>query len=94
MIKLTIEIKDEKFQYSYDVAGSSQSSDCQLTPEGVAIFTNCLMMAQKSYVNRHEEWMEELKAKAYIEKHPEILKETREQLNANMGYCLSMLQEK
>lgn len=73
MIKLTIEMKDEKFFYSYDISGSTQSGECPLTPESFSIFTASLDMAQKAYINRQKEWFEEIKAKAYIEKHPELL---------------------
>ena len=74
MIKLTIEIVNEEFKYSYEVAKSTQSGTHPLTPENFVIFTNMMSMCRNSYINQHEEWMEEIKAKAYLEKHPELLK--------------------
>lgn len=77
MIKLSIEIKNEEFLYTYDVAGCTQSGTCPLTPEGLKIFTECLYMVQRSYINRSEEFMREVTAKAYIEQHPELLEQAK-----------------
>ena len=74
VIKLTVEIIDDKFKYDYQVGESKRSSEHPLCPDALVVFTNMLNMASRAYINEHEEWVESIKAKAYIEKHPELLK--------------------
>lgn len=74
MIKFTVEIVDEKFKYEYWIGDSHRASESKICSDSLCVFTNILHMASKAYINEHEEWMEEVKAKAYIERHPELLK--------------------
>lgn len=72
MIKITVQLNDDDFMYSYEVGKSSQSGTHPVTPESLQIFTNIMSMCRNSYINQHEEFMLEARAKAYLEKHPEL----------------------
>ena len=73
MIKLTVELTEDKFKYEYQVGTARHHSESPLCSDSLCVFTNLLHMASKAYINEHEEWLEEAKAKAYIERHPELL---------------------
>lgn len=73
-MKLTVEIKDDKFIWDYVVGKCTESGEHPLIPEGLCHFSNMLRMCQNAYVNQHEAWIEEVKAKAYLEAHPELMK--------------------
>lgn len=74
MIKLTIELKDEKFIYSYEVGEGNQSGESPICPESLHTFNLCVKMCHADYTYRYKIWEDEMRAKAYIEKHPELLK--------------------
>ena len=80
MIKLTIEIKDEKFIYDYEVAKCRHHGDGDLSPEGLSIFINALNICHKAFINQHEEFFEKVKAGACVErllkeKHPKLFEQ-------------------
>jgi len=73
MIKLSIELKDEKFEWGYEVAGCRHNGIEPVTPENLECFTLMLKMCHRNHTQRYKEWEDECNAKAYLEKHPELL---------------------
>lgn len=73
MIKLTIELKDEEFQWGYEVAKCTTNGIEPVTPESLRCFTLMLEMCHRGHTQRYKEWENEINAKAYLEKHPELL---------------------
>lgn len=74
MVKLEIEIKDEKFFYSYEIGEGRQSGESPICPESLNTFNLMVKMCHCDYTHRYKMWEDELRAKAYLEKHPELLK--------------------
>lgn len=72
MIKLTIELTDDKFKYSFEVGKTINHGEHPLTPESMVVFTNAVSMCRNSYINQQEEFFREANAKAWLETHPEI----------------------
>lgn len=74
-MKLTMEIKDEKFSYEYIIGnGERQSGDSPLSSDSLKHFTNCIDICNKLWMNQIRLIDEELIAKCYLERHPELLK--------------------
>ena len=72
MIKLTVEIKDEKFIYSYEVGAHSKSfGEISICPDSLSLFTSLLKGCSQHHHSDHEAFMREVSAKAWIEKNPE-----------------------
>ena len=79
MIKLSIEIEGNNFKYDYSVGECTHRGEHPISPEGLIIFTNCLNMVQRAYVNQHEDFMEKIKARGFLERHyPDLEKIVRE----------------
>jgi hypothetical protein len=77
-MKLTLEIKDNKFSYDYEVGEYSKGhGDMPMTAENLTWFCNVLNNCHKQYLYKLETMDKEENALAYIEKHPEILKKAR-----------------
>lgn len=75
MIKLTIEMKDDKFEWGYEFPGGTNHHGIEdITPESLECFTMIIKMCHCHTTHRHKEWLNEINAKAYLEKHPELLK--------------------
>lgn len=75
MIKLTIEMKNEKFEWEYEFPGGINHHGIEdVTPETLECFTMMIKMCHNHTTHRYKEWMDEIRAKAYLEKHPELFK--------------------
>jgi len=75
-MKLTIEIRDEKFHWEYEIGKERQVGDHPISSEGLQTFCAAMRMCSNAYINQHEEWFEKIKAKAFIERHyPELYKQ-------------------
>lgn len=69
MIKLEIEIKDERFIYSYRIGKDRQHSSSSLTGEQLSAFTELLKMCLRVTLYGDSQLDKELQAKAWIERH-------------------------
>lgn len=67
-MKITIEIKDNKMLFDYEIAGGRHHSNTNLTPDHLVAFTDILRIASQANARSREEFLDELKAKAYLEK--------------------------
>lgn len=78
-MKLTIEFKDEIFKWDYWVGKEEHHGTHPVSTESLQIFCATLSMLSKSYINQHEEFMEKVKARAFLERHyPDIEKIVRD----------------
>jgi hypothetical protein len=80
MIKLTVEIVDDKFKYEYQIGNSRHNSESILRPESLCAFTEILNIALAAGRAEAREWIEEVNAKAYLEKHPEMMVKMKEDI--------------
>lgn len=74
-MKLTVEIKDNKFEYTYKVGSSEYNSSSQLSVDFLSCFARLLDMchsAQSVNLNRNSL---ELQAKAWVKSNPDQAKE-------------------
>lgn len=75
MIKLTVEIKDEKFIFDYVVGRVSKSSgECDLCPDTLNAFNLMVKLCHDFHKHSYREWEHECIGKGYLEKHPELIK--------------------
>lgn len=79
MIKLTIELKDEKFHFDYVMGKSRSCGETEICPDTMHTFDLMVQLCHKVHCQRYQEWMDEGRAKVYIEKHPELLKESKDE---------------
>ena len=80
MIKLTLELTDNKFLYDYEVGTSAGHGDMPLSPDSLVIFTNALHQCYKANHREQEEFMNKINAGAYLEKtlkvsHPKLFEQ-------------------
>lgn len=74
MIKLDVEIKDEKFIYSYEIGTSKHHSTDKINPEYLSSFCDLLKYCHN--ISRHEnkEIIDEFNARVWIEQNLEEAK--------------------
>lgn len=68
MIKITVEIKDEKFFFDYEVGASRHAGEQVLCAETMATFTEILKLCTRYHLYKDKEWERELVGKAWYEK--------------------------
>ena len=73
MIKLEIELKDEKLLFNYTVGSSISAGETQLCPDTLNTFNLIVQMCHKVHCQRYTEWLDEIRAKGYLKEHPELL---------------------
>ena len=74
MIKLTVEIKDEKFLFDYEVGSAKHSGSEIISPDTLAVFSQMLHLCFKSWMAEYNHKRDETLGKIYVEQHPELLK--------------------
>lgn len=77
-MKLTVEIKDSRLLYSYEIGEERSNSSTHLCADSLVVFVDLLRhlsTATKYYSNKFHD---DLKAKAWVEQHPD---EARAALN-------------
>lgn len=76
-MKLTMEIKDEKFIYEYEFSGEKIGGSMPITYENFLSFCNSVSLCRSATVFRDkkewEEMIDEMKVEFYLKKHPEII---------------------
>ena len=80
-MKITIEIKDDKFIWEYAIGKDERHhGEHPVSSDGLTIFTNVIHMCHKTYVNQHEEWIEKVKAGAFLERHyPDVAEKLKKE---------------
>ncbi len=68
MIKLEVEIKDDKFLYTYHVGSSEHSSSQELCADTLATFTALLQLCSRHFEFKHKEWERKTIEKEYLKK--------------------------
>ena len=81
MIKLTIEMKDEKFEWEYEFPGGCRHHGSEpVSPESLECFVMMIKMCHRHTTQSHKEWMDKVNAGAYLEKtlkasHPKLFEQ-------------------
>jgi hypothetical protein len=71
-MKLTVEIKESRFEYSYQIGDTDRhTSSCKLDTDGLCAFTTLLGFLSKVSNSQHDRFMDQIHGKAWIEQHPE-----------------------
>jgi len=73
-MKMEIEIKDDKFIYSYSIGKSSEGGEMPLNADNLCAFVSTLNISHKQFMRDDTRVMNEIQCMAYIETHPEMLK--------------------
>ena len=74
-MKITVELKDEKFYFDYYISENQKGQGEQ--PIGVRtleLFTSLLTCCYRVYNERTAKEIKDIECMAYIEKHPELIK--------------------
>lgn len=75
-MKISIEIKDNKFHYDYDIGEHSRGhGDMELCADNLCWFTSILNGCHKHWFHENEDDMMRMRVFAHLEKHPEVIKE-------------------
>lgn len=68
MIKLEVEIKDDKFAFTYTVGENRSTGETNLSAESLASFTDLLRICSTAWQHQDKKWEREAVAKAWLEK--------------------------
>ena len=71
-MKLTIEIKDDTFSYSFEIGKQKAAGDMPMNADSLVLFSNVLCACQRHEGHTQQSQTEELIAKAYLQDHPEL----------------------
>jgi len=74
-VKFSIELKEDRYEYEYEVGMEKSSGSSALGVDALRAFTRVLELARSASEWERQRFDRECNAKAYIEKHPELLKE-------------------
>ena len=77
-MKVTVEVKDDKFLFDYEVRKNKGHGDRDISVAGLQLFISTLSLCQKYFLAKTEEEIKEIECMAYIEKHPELMKKYKE----------------
>jgi len=73
-MKISIEIKDEKFLYDYEISEHSTGhGDMPICADNLCWFTEILKSCHKQWIHKTDRDMQEMYGMAYVEKHPECI---------------------
>ena len=70
-MKLSVEIKDDKMNFRYKVGTSEMTGHMQLDAHRLLLFSKLLCDLQNAESNRYNSMVQEITAKAWIEKNPQ-----------------------
>lgn len=71
MIRLEIEIKDEKFIFNYEVCKTKFSSSSDICPDNLSAFTGLLKYCFDISLGKNDDFKNELTAKIWMKKNKE-----------------------
>ena len=73
-MKLSVEVDNEMFGYSYEIGSSKESGSMPMSADGLCIFVDILKLCAKNHIYKFERFKEEVVAMAMLEKDPELIK--------------------
>jgi len=73
-MKMSVEIKEDKFVYSYEIGKNSENGEMPLNADNLCAFVSMLDIGHKQFMRDHNRTMNEIECMAYIETHPEMVK--------------------
>jgi hypothetical protein len=77
-MRITMEIKDNKFFYDYDInEGSHGGGNMPLCADSLTWFCRALQECHKLFLHQSGAEIDEMHALAYLEKHPEVAEKLR-----------------
>lgn len=86
-MRITMEIKDNKFFYDYDInEGSHGGGNMPLCADNLTWFCGALNECHKLFMRQSSAEIDEIHALAYLEKHPEAVKKFRKLYETSMEH--------
>ena len=73
-MKMSVEIKEDKFVYSYEIGKSSENGEMPLNADNLCAFVSLLNITSKQFLRDDRRLMNEIECMGYIETHPEMIK--------------------
>lgn len=73
-MKIEIEIKEDKFLYSYEVGTSKGEGEMELSEDRLSLFSEVVRLCNRQFAYKTEQEINEIRCFAYLEKHPELIK--------------------
>lgn len=67
-MKLTVEIKDNEFIYSYEIGTNKHQGSTPLSFENLVLFSDLVRVCGKANKYTEEQWEKEMLGKMYLEK--------------------------
>jgi hypothetical protein len=80
MITITVEIKEDKFSYDFEVGKEKGHGDHPLNVQSIRLFSAIVEDCHRSWVYDNNQEIKEIECLAYLEKHPEVVKKLREKV--------------
>ena len=74
-MKITVEIINERFSYDFEISKETGHGSNDLTCEGLALFVAILDVCKRQWNYKTKQEIKEIECYAYLEKHPELVKE-------------------
>jgi hypothetical protein len=84
-MKLTVEIKDDRFIYHYKVAENEHNSSSHLSADLLIAFTELLRHCSQAAHANHDQRMRAITAGAWIEQHPDEARKKLESFSKSKG---------
>lgn len=75
MIKLEVELKDEKFHYSYTIGENKQTASMHLSADHLVLFTDLLRACSAAFKYDEKQWERKVMQIAYEQKMAELAKD-------------------
>ena len=69
-MKIEIEIKEDRFNYSYTVGSSTHSDSSKICPESLAFFTDILRCYTKAFGDSVDRRIAQTRAESWIAENP------------------------
>ena len=83
-LKMTVEIKDDRFQFATNIGKSSHNGSMPVDTEGLLLFTELLGHLNKNTMRvdgqRHKAW----EAYVFCQAHPELMKEVEKDMKKGL----------
>jgi hypothetical protein len=67
-MKLTVEIKDSKLNYEYQIGENTHKASKHISAESLILFSDLLKVCNQHYNYRDREWERDMLGKAWVEK--------------------------
>lgn len=81
-MRITAEIKDNRFYYTYEVGSSSHNGNKEITPESLVAFVNITNEMARAFDSSMKERADSFKSKAWVEQNPAEAQQILDKLKA------------